>query len=372
MTLLYILLIDIATMYIKEITLKNYRNYKDLRVSFGKNVNVFIGKNAQGKTNLLESIYVTSTGKSFRTNRDKELIRFDESPCEIHCVYQREYERSVDIIIDEKEKKGFIDGVKIEKQSQILGNVLLTVFSPEDLKIVKEEAEKRRNFINRELCQIKLSYYRDLVSYNRTLKQRNRYLKEEKIDDNFLDILDEQLIKYGIGIIKERKKFIQKINQKSKEIHFEIAKEDLEIHYDSSIKYQDIREDLEERYREELKMARGEDKTRRYTRIGPHKDDLPMTVEGRDVRKFASQGQQRSVALALKMAEIEIIKEEKKENPILLLDDVLSELDQSRQEFLIESLKNIQTFITTTHLPNTTKGKLTIDKQFVIEGGTIK
>ena len=341
-------------MYIKKLILKDYRNYDSLDISFDKNVNIIIGNNAQGKTNLIESLYVTSFGKSFRTNRDSELVKFDKDYAKIFIEAEKEYfDTSVEVLIKKDSKKAVKkDGVNVKKVSELLKNVLIVIFSPEDLKIVKEDPEKRRRFIDRELCQIKPLYYESLSNYKKTLLQRNMYLKEENIDRSIIDIWDTQLARYGARIIKIRKEFIDRISKYSSDIHSSITdeKEILHIEYNPNISFVEKCEDLEELFHDEIKKSYKNDIKMRTTTKGPHKDDISFFVNGINMRSFGSQGQQRTCALSLKLAELKLIKEETGENAILLLDDVMSELDVNRQRFLIKTLKNNQIFVTATDI----------------------
>lgn len=359
-------------MYIKEIELKDFRNYKELRTSFSKNVNIFLGNNAQGKTNLLEGIYLNAMAKSFKTTKDKELIRFGEEFCKIKTIaFFDDDEHSTEIVINKEGKKGVkLDGVKINRTSELLERIFIIIFSPEDLKIVKDEPEKRRKFIDRELCQIKPGYYNDLNNYKRVLKQRNTYLKEDRIESSILDIWDHELARYGSKVIARRNEFIKRINEISKEIHKNISggKENLELNYEPNISFS---ADLENDFYEIISSTRNDDIRNRTTGRGPHKDDLKISADGIDLRKYGSQGQQRTAALSLKLSEIKLIEEEMGEKPILLLDDVLSELDNDRQNFLIHSLGGNQLFITTTDISGKVARQLPEGKVFKITSGQI-
>ncbi|MCQ4637464.1 DNA replication/repair protein RecF [Anaerovorax odorimutans] len=358
-------------MYIKEIQLKDFRNYKELNVQFHKNVNIFLGQNAQGKTNLLESIYITSMGKSFRTSKDREMIRFGEDFFRVKIKAFKDDDLVVEIAVNQEGKKGIkVDGVKARKLSQLLEQIYIVIFSPEDLRIVKDEPEKRRKFIDRELCQIKPSYYSNLNRYRKALLQRNAYLKEPRIDEGILDIWDSELAEYGSRIIVQRDAFVKKLSQMSSQIHKAITnqKEELEIFYEPSI---ELCGDQKNKFYEMLQKCRERDIRNRTTGKGPHKDDLLLKANGVDIRNFGSQGQQRTAALSLKLSEIRLIKEETGENPVLLLDDVLSELDQERQNFLIRSLSDTQIFITTTEISQQAIESLGEIRYFNIENGKI-
>lgn len=363
-------------MYIKNIELTNFRNYSHLKVDFNKNVNLFLGNNAQGKTNLLESIYITSIGRSFRTNKDSDLVKFDKDMAKVKVEAEKEvFDTSVEITIKKDAKKSIKkDGSNIKRTSELLENILIVIFSPEDLKIVKDEPEKRRKFIDRELCQIQPLYYDSLTNYKKTLAQRNTYLKEENIENNILDLWDTQLAHYGARIIHIREKFVKKISDFSGKIHSSITngKESLFLEYNPNIAYMESPEELEGFFYDEIKKALKNDFRQRTTTKGPHKDDISFYVNGVDMRSFGSQGQQRTCALSLKLAELNLIKEETDEDAILLLDDVMSELDIERQEYLIKTLKNNQLFITTTDISGDILKSFPEAKVIYIEKGNIK
>lgn len=363
-------------MYIKDIELTNFRNYDDLHVAFNPNVNLILGNNAQGKTNLLEGIYLTSIGRSFRTNKDSDLVKFDQSLAKVRTSAVKEvYDTSVEIIIKKDAKKAIKkDGVNIKKTSELLENILIVIFSPEDLKIVKDEPEKRRKFIDRELCQIKPLYYESLSNYKKTLLQRNMYLKETHIDNAMLDLWDVQLAKYGSRIINMREKFIKKVSDFSGKIHGSITngKESLFLEYNPNITFIENVEDQEGFFYDEIKKSFANDMRQRTTTKGPHKDDISFFVNGINMRNFGSQGQQRTCALSLKLAELNLIKEETGEDAILLLDDVMSELDIERQEYLIKTLKENQLFITTTDIDQKLMDSFPEAKIIYVDQGKIR
>ncbi|MDD6647935.1 MAG: DNA replication/repair protein RecF [Firmicutes bacterium] len=360
-------------MYIREIELKDFRNYRELKVSFSRHVNIFLGNNAQGKTNLLEGIYLNAMARSFKTTRDREMIRFGEDFCKIRTVsVTDDEEQTTEIVITKEGKKAIrLDGMKVSRTSQLLDRMYIIIFSPEDLKIVKDEPEKRRKFIDRELCQIKPGYYSDLSNYKKVLRQRNTYLKETDIESSVLDIWDFELAKYGSKVILKRKEFIDKINTISSRIHEGISggKEKLELKYEPNI---DFTENTEKDYYDLLVSERNDDIRNRTTGRGPHKDDLKISGNGTDLRKFGSQGQQRTAALSLKLSEIRLIEEETGEKPVLLLDDVLSELDNERQTYLINSLGENQMFITTADLSGKVARSLPEGKVFKISSGNVE
>jgi DNA replication and repair protein RecF len=344
-------------MHIKEIELNNFRNYENIKLNFHEKVNIFIGDNAQGKTNLLEGVYISSLGRSFRPGKDNQMIKFGSDFCRSKIIAVRDNQDiSVEIVIGEKEKGVKINGAKIKKTAELLENILIVVFSPEDLKIIKEGPDKRRSFIDRELSQIRPSYYSDLSLYRRALMQRNALLKEKNATKTDFDVWNTELALHGAKVILKRKDFIEKINIISREIHKSITngKENLEIIYDSNVPCETF---VKEIFLSKLEQSQKSDILRGNTETGPHRDDLEVRINGIDIRKYGSQGQQRTAALSLKLAELKLIKEETGEEAVLLLDDVLSELDNERQNYLINSLKDTQIFITTTEINNDVKNK---------------
>lgn len=369
-------------MIIKEIELRDFRNYESLNLQFHSKVNIFLGNNAQGKTNLLEGIYISSIGKSFRTQKDSEMVKFNSDFCKIKVSAEKGEEELVVELFIGKEGKGYkVDGVKLKKTAELLENIYCVVFSPEDLKIVKEEPEKRRRFINTELSQLKPSYYINISNYKKALKQRNALLKEIKFKGNLyefqedmLEIWDDKLAEYGSKIIHQRMEFIIKLNKISKELHMNITNgsEELKIKYESNVKIEKNMEDQKKNFKKALKESIKSDLRNGTTGKGPHKDDICLEVNGIDIRRFGSQGQQRTAALSLKLAELKLIKEETNEEAILLLDDVMSELDGQRQNFLINSLHDVQLFITTTEISEEVKNALPDGKTFYVENGNIK
>jgi DNA replication and repair protein RecF len=347
----------VLSVYLKKLKLINFRNYHQLDLKLHPKMNVFIGDNAQGKTNILEAIYMTGTGKSFRTSKEREIIKMDKDKAYIHVEGEKKYTGiSVEIKLEENKKKQMkVNGITLTKTADLLSNVHVIVFSPEDLKLVKEGPMERRKFMDIEISNMKPRYYHHLSQYNRVLIQRNNLLKKISHDRKYmatLDIWDEKLVELGTSIIKERIKFILRLNTLSRLLHRKITdnKENLEIKYISSIKEVQDEAKIQDYFHRDLKKALIVDIQRGTTTVGPHRDDLGVFVNGIDIRIFGSQGQQRTSALALKLAEIELMKAETGEYPILLLDDVMSELDVKRQAFLVKSLRDIQTFITTTDL----------------------
>lgn len=336
-------------MYIKELSLNNFRNYEEVVIPFNKNINIITGKNGQGKTNIIEGIYILSRGKSFRTSKDSEMINFEKDYFRVKGDFKKE-ERNlcVELSLSKKEKLYKINGIEKKKNADLLENVYTVIFSPEDLKTIKDEPEKRRKFIDRQLFQLKPLYYKDLLKYNKILTNRNSTLKEEIIDEGLLDVWDSYLSEFGSKIMIERNELLKKINIVSREINNKITKgkEEFEIKYAPKIELGKDYKEQEKIIKEELIGRRSKDIEMRKTTSGPHLDDIRITIDDKETRKFGSQGQQRTAALSLKLAELKIIKEDTGEDAILLLDDVLSELDNERQQFLIDSFKENQVFIT--------------------------
>ncbi len=360
-------------MYIKYLQLINFRNYKELNIELNKNINIFIGDNAQGKTNILESIYYCSIGKSPRTNKDKELINWNGKEAYIKLYVSRErLDKKIEIKIFKEGKKGLnINSIKVNKISELMGVFNVVMFSPEDLKIIKESPSYRRKFLDMELCKLDKKYYFNLVQYNKVLNERNTILKKwSKQDLNILQVYDEQLSKYGSFIIKTRDKYVRKLNEKGRIIHKDITSgsENIEFNYVNSVK--NI-ENSEEEILNLLKSNRLKDFEKKITSFGPHRDDFDVKINGIDTRSYGSQGQQRTSVLTIKFASLEIIKEITNEYPVLLLDDVLSELDANRQKYILNSINNIQTFITCTGIGDI-KNYLKEESQlFVVEKGFV-
>ncbi len=352
-------------MQINRLRLKDFRNYENLDISFHPKVNIFLGNNAQGKTNLLEALYLTSLGKSFRTGRDWEMIRFDRPFFRIEVDATKDSEAlSIEMAVAQDKKAIKIDGLKASKSSELLEHIYTVIFSPEDLKIVKDEPEKRRRFIDREISQLKPSYYQNLTSYKKALVQRNALLKDCNLNEGNLKVWDESLAYYGHRIIEERERFVSKLDTISRQLHNEITqgKERLEVIYEK---------DCEEDLLETLSRSHRRDRMRGTTCIGPHRDDLKILVNDIDIRPYGSQGQQRTAALSLKLSELQLIKEETGEEGILLLDDVLSELDAQRQQFLIESLGEVQLFITATELSKDVRESLPGGNLYTVSQGNV-
>ncbi|MDF2644533.1 MULTISPECIES: DNA replication/repair protein RecF [unclassified Paenibacillus] len=347
-------------MFLNRLVLSHYRNYDQIELTTDSNVNIFVGPNAQGKTNLLESIYVMAMTKSHRTHQDKELIGWNGEQTQLHAEIQKRYGScKLDLSISTKGKKAKINGLEQKKLSNFIGALNVVMFAPEDLEIVKGTPGIRRRFLDMEIGQVQPSYLHDLSQYQKILVQRNNYLKQsfpgKTAPDAMLDIWNEQLAQYGVKIMKKRQSFIKKLQQWAETIHRGITNdsEDLLIRYSPSFDMTPFEDEsvLLDQFMIKLSLVRDQEFRRGVTLVGPHRDDLLFYINDKEVQTYGSQGQQRTTALSLKLAEIELIHEEVGEYPLLLLDDVLSELDEYRQTQLIRTFQQkVQTFITTTGL----------------------
>lgn len=356
-------------MIIKSIELNNFRNYEVANIEFDKNINILYGDNAQGKTNLLEACYYSAISKSFKSNKDKEIIRFGQDYLSIKTIIDKnDREYAIDISINNNKKTIKVDNVKINKTSDLLGLLNVILFSPEDLNIIKNGPSERRRFFDNEISQIDRIYLSDLINYNKVLNNRNKLLRDIAFDNSIkdtLDVWDMQLVEYGKKIIKRRREFIDELKYYVKDKHFKISggKEELIINYEPSIDDMFFEDELINNREKDLKYAQ--------TSVGPHRDDISFKIDGIDIRKFGSQGQKRCSALSLKLSEIDIVSNIIKDKPVLLLDDVLSELDSNRQKFLLESISDIQTIITCTGLDDFVNNRFDVNKVFNVTNGTI-
>ncbi len=334
-------------MYIDKIILENFRNYEKQQINFNKNINIIYGNNAQGKTNLIESIFLCAYGKSFRAKKETELIKFSKENASIEVFYDKT-DRKGKIKAEIKDKKTFFyNGIKQNKISDIVGKINVVIFTPDDIDIIKSGPGKRRKFLDMMISSLKPNYIHLLNTYNKILEQRNNYLKQIKFENkniSMLDIWDEQLAEYSFKIYEYRKYFIEKISEKIESIHNLIAKcgkEDIKIKYISNSKDQ-------KSFLENLKKTQSIDINRGYTSTGIHRDDFIIYINSKPISIFGSQGQQRTAILTLKLCELNIVKEEIGESPILLLDDYMSELDEKRRKSFLENIKGNQVIITCT------------------------
>lgn len=357
-------------MIVESLELLDYRNYSHLHLQFSDGINIFYGDNAQGKTNILEALYVCGTTKSHRASVDKELIQFEKQEAHIRVhLKKRDVPHKIDMHLKRTKSKGAaIDGIPIKKSSELFGLLNIIFFSPEDLSIIKNGPGERRRFLDLELCQLDRIYFHNLSNYNKVLKQRNQLLKQINFQPDLqetLEIWDEQLVQYGVEIIKRRKQFLFMLNDMIGKIHSRLTgnREHLIISYEKNTS--------EETFLEQLRSKWNVDKKQCLTTVGPHRDDICFKVNEIDIRKFGSQGQQRTAALSLKLSEIELVKQMIGDTPILLLDDVLSELDTKRKNFLLGSIEGVQTMITCTGLDEFIHSQLTLNQIYEVSKGTV-
>ncbi len=357
-------------MIIKSIEIQNFRNYDYESIEFDEKTNILYGDNAQGKTNVLEAVFIAGTNKSHKGSKDSELINFNGDEAHIKAVVsKRDIDYRIDMHIRKSRSKGIaINGVPIRRSSELYGLVNIIFFSPEDLNIIKSGPSARRRFIDMELCQLDKIYVDNLIKYNKTLEQRNKLLKDIYFDSSLedtLDIWNRNLVNYGSEIIKRRRIFIDKLNSIIEDIHYRLSgnKEHLVISYEES-----VGEDV---FLQELNDNISRDKKSKMTGCGPHRDDISFLIGDVDIRKYGSQGQQRTTALSLKLAEIELVRQSVGDSPILLLDDVLSELDSNRQNYLLNSINDVQTIITCTGLDEFINNRFNINRIFKVTDGHV-
>ena len=358
-------------MIIKTLELTDYRNYESLKIDFGPGVNILYGDNAQGKTNILEAIFLAATTKSHRGTNDKDIIRFGAEEGHLRILlFKNDVDTRLDIHIRKSKTKVIaIDQKKIKKATELLGLLNVVFFSPEDLSIIKNGPAERRRFTDMELCQLDDFYLYNLNNYNKIVNQRNTLLKDISFNPSLketIEIWDSQLVSYGSKVIERRKAFVDQLNEVIGPVHEKISghKESLRIIYDPNARIED--------FEQALSASTDRDIKTKMTNVGPHRDDLVFMIGDIDIRKFGSQGQQRTAALSLKLAEIEIVKRLTGDIPILLLDDVLSELDSGRQKFLLDSIGDVQTIITCTGVEDFVNSRIKIDRLFEISNGTLK
>lgn len=395
-------------MKINGLILENFRNYEKLEVDFDESRNILVGENAQGKTNLVEAIYMTAFAKSFRTNNASDMIRFGAKTGRINAfVESEEIEKSINITLRPDGKKMIQkDGKAIKRTADLLNTVVVIVFTPDDLRIIKDSPEKRRAFINRELSQMRPRYYEQLRRYNEALKEKNALLKgffnvkkktftradnlslndiesagkdgvnpydnSRRYNEDLLDIYDRQLADSGYELIRYRMEFVEMLSEEAAEIMRNISdgREQLEIRYKTACDFVTASEGRDILF-SQIKHNRDRDIYNGSATLGPHRDDIEFYINGNDARKFGSQGQQRTIALSLKFAEIRIARQMLGEAPVLLLDDVLSELDPGRQRFLISEIDDVQLFITSAELADEVRSALRGGTLFRIEEGSV-
>ena len=357
-------------MKIRSLKLKNYRNYDLLKLDFDGAANIFYGDNAQGKTNILEAVYISGTTKSHRGAKDRELIRFGQDESHIEAIVEKNgIDYQLDMHLKKNSPKGIaINKMPIRKASELFGIVNFVFFSPEDLNIIKNGPSERRRFIDMELSQLDRVYLSNLTNYNRIVNQRNHLLKSMGIGGELKDTLevwDMQLIQYGDKIIERRKEFLDRVNEIISFIHKKLTgnREEIQVIYEPSNGNLTLEQALQKNRERDIRI--------KSTSAGPHRDDICFMVGGLDIRRYGSQGQQRTAALSLKLSEIELVKQAAKDTPVLLLDDVLSELDKHRQNYLLDSINDIQTLITCTGVEDFVNHRFSINKVFHVHSGQV-
>lgn len=368
-------------MRLNSIQLQNYRNYEHIELATDSQVNLFVGRNAQGKTNLLESIYVLALTKSHRTSKDKELIGWQANEARIRGEVDKRYGAvTLDLSLSTQGKKAKINGLEQRRLSEFVGTLNVVMFAPEDLEIVKGTPGIRRRFLDMEIGQVQPGYLHALGQYSKVLQQRNNYLKSSapgSANQAMMEVWNMQLAEYGVKIVKKRQSFLQKLQKWAQQIHSGITagNEELTIVYKPSFENDPAEDEsiLFNQFMLKLSDVRDQEQRRGMTLVGPHRDDMAFYINGKEASVYGSQGQQRTTALSLKLAEIELIHEEIGEYPLLLLDDVLSELDQHRQTQLIETFQSkVQTFITTTGLESVNISKLHDSRVYQVKEGHVE
>lgn len=360
-------------MIIESVDLKNVRNYDFLNMEFDNGINIIYGDNAQGKTNILESLYVCATSRSHRGSKDKEIIQLGSEEAHIKVqVKKHDINYRIDMHLKKNKSKGIaVNGIPIKRAVELFGIINIVFFSPEDLNIIKNGPSERRRFMDLELGQLDKIYLNNLINYNKVVIQRNKLLKDlsfKKSDEllSMLDVWDIQLVKYGSEIIRRRISFIDEINSLISDIHSKLSggSEKLLVKYTPCVTEADFAQSVAQSRERDIKF--------KVTNVGPHKDDLVFYINDCDVRKYGSQGQKRTCALSLKLAEIELVKKIINDTPILLLDDVLSELDSNRQNFLLDSIGDIQTIVTCTGLDEFINNRFAVNKIFKVIDGSVR
>lgn len=371
-------------MIVRSLALMNFRNYEKLEMEFSPAVNILFGDNAQGKTNVLEAVYLAGTTKSHKAAKDREMIRLGEDEAHLRMIVEKEItpgdaeagteartiSHKIDMHLKAGRAKGIaIDGVPVRRSQDLFGMVHMIFFAPEDLNMIKSGPGERRRFLDMEISQVDKIYLHNLTQYNKALQQRNNLLRQiaaEEQPKDMLSVWDEQLVRFGTVVIKEREKFVEKLNVLASDVHRRLTggKERLEMVYEPNVRPEDFAG----------KLARhGEiDLIQRTTLVGPQRDDIRFMIDGIDIRKFGSQGQQRTAALSVKLSEIDLFRAETHEDPVLLLDDVFSELDRNRQNYLLTSIGDIQTLITCTGLEEFVAYKKDTGNIYKVVEGTVE
>ena len=339
-------------MFVEEIYLSNFRNYEKGYTKFSESINVIYGDNARGKTNILEAIYLLSTARSHRLAKEIEMIMFGKQNAKINAKFNSHKRDNIGeiMLFSDKKKQIKINKVPIDRASQLMGFLNVVMFCPEDLRLVKGAPKERRRMIDLGICQLRQKYFHSLSQYGKILEQRNKLLKDNPNSES-LWVWNEKLVETGSNVIWFRNNYLNRLTQRAKEIHFDICKENLEIEYDCGVNITNFEDKASIISNFSLEINKNLEREKRFgiSLTGPHRDDFKISINGKEARLFASQGQQRTAALSLKMAEVALIENDTGETPILLLDDVLSELDDSRQNYILQNIKGIQVIITCTH-----------------------
>ncbi len=360
-------------MFIKNLHLKNFRNYSEEDFGFSPNLNVLSGRNAQGKTNCAEAVFYLCTGTSPRTRRERQLIKNGEDCAFISCVCEGKYgEVTVSASITESAREVKVNGNKISRNADLLGNMFAVFFSPQELKLIQEGPDERRRFLNVSISQLSRGYYVALLRYNKILEQRNNLLKNRDVGVvlDTLPVWDAQLCRYAAVIARNRADYVSKLAPLAAEAHSYLTDGKEELVIKPEKKYKGSDEELAKRLFDELSNNYDRDLRLGYTASGPHRDDLDILIDGADAKNFSSQGQARTAALSIKLAEVNVFKEACGEYPVLILDDVMSELDLPRRKKLVGRTEGLQTIITCTHAERVLYGKNA--NKIVIEGGAVK
>lgn len=357
-------------MIIKSISLQDFRNYESLDINFEKKNNIIFGDNAQGKTNLLEACFVSGTSRSFQNCRDSEMIRFGKDESHIKTIVEKDgREVRIDIHLKKNKKKGIaVNRIPLKKASDLFGILNVILFSPDDLEIIKLGPQERRRFLDTELCQIDKIYLSDLTQYKKALANRNQLLKDIYFEPSLRDTLpvwNEKVAEYGKKVIRRREAFVLDFAPIVKNIHKNLSggKEEPVVTYSPDVRSEEIFDVIEKNTEKDLKAG--------TTTKGPHRDDIIFEIDGKDIRSFGSEGQKRTCALSLKLSEIKMIENSIHQEPVLLLDDVLSELDRNRQNMLLSSLNDVQTIVTCTGLDDFIKERMSIDRIFEVKAGSV-
>ena len=360
-------------MFIKNLILKNYRNYSEEKVEFTDGLNVVFGKNAQGKTNCAEAVFYLCTVVSPRCRREKQLIKHGEEYAEITAEAEGRYGKTeIYAKITENGREFRLNGNKITKNADILGNLFSVFFSPQELRLIQDGPDERRRFLNVSISQLSRPYYTALHRYNKVLEQRNNLLKNRDLDTVYdtLPVWDIQLCKYAAIVAYKRAEYIKMLAPLAAEAHYFLTDGGEELKISPEKKYKGTEEELEKKLFDELSNNYDRDIRLGYTASGPHRDDIDIVINGLDAKNFASQGQTRTAALSVKLAEVEIFKNLSGEYPVFILDDVMSELDLPRRKKLVGRTSGLQTILTCTHAERVLYGKET--NKIKIEGGAVK